>query len=641
MVREKNGSIINEVSLLLEKIKMRHQPFVTGVISLFFAFCTAFAFFMNYADFQMDIFYQDVLYRYMLSLGKHLQNAISGKELLLSLAVIGFFFLYQHHLNNRKYHRDIRFCKILSAVFGAFYVAGTVFLNNIPVFSSKAQTCKLFFAWVGCSFFYYALIHFCWSVVQKDLRHLSIIPVGCKQLFWKHSFAFTFTFLLLCWMIPIILKYPAGICWDASYQIDQGMGNVQLTTHHPVFHTLLMAWATKFGIWIGSANIGIFLFVVVEAIVLALVFSYGINLLVKLRASRWCILFSLFFFGLSPFVTGYVGTVIKDVYFTAFSLLFTIVLAEYTFARDTFWSSWHKPLVLILAALGMVLFRNNGIYVILPTIFVLLILELRYREGKILLRLTVLLVACLLPILSGKVLDVIYQPKKGSIAEALSVPFQQTARFVTEYEDEVTPEEKKIIGKILPYDELPALYNPYISDPVKNRYNPEADMEDLKQYLSVWFKHFLREPGCYFLSIWEQNVILLDPGYNNYVYYLGSNADDYSFKNGDYFHTPAVGEKLQSIYGIYLSLLHQLPLLYLINNMALYIIAFLVLGIFILSRRDYKHLIYFLPVLLALLVIIIAPCIRWHVRYSFPIIYSFPLLTGFYTSKTKKGFDSK
>lgn len=139
--------------LLFEKIKMRHPPFIAGIISLFFAFCTAFAFFMNYADFQMDISYQNVLYRYMISLGKHLQNAISGKELLLSLAVIGFFFLYQYYLNNRKYQRDIRFCKILSAVFGLFYVAGTVFLNNIPAFSSKVQICKLFFAWVGCSFF--------------------------------------------------------------------------------------------------------------------------------------------------------------------------------------------------------------------------------------------------------------------------------------------------------------------------------------------------------------------------------------------------------------------------------------------------------------------------------------------------------
>ena len=36
----------------------------------------------------------------------------------------------------------------------------------------------------------------------------------------------------------------------------------------------------------------------------------------------------------------------------------------------------------------------------------------------------------------------------------LSIPFQQTARYVTKYSDEVTEEEKDAINNVLQYDNL-------------------------------------------------------------------------------------------------------------------------------------------------------------------------------------------
>ena len=47
----------------------------------------------------------------------------------------------------------------------------------------------------------------------------------------------------------------------------------------------------------------------------------------------------------------------------------------------------------------------------------------------------------------------------SSIRETLSIPFQQTARYVSNYEDEVTEKEKKTIDKVLVYDTLKDDYN--------------------------------------------------------------------------------------------------------------------------------------------------------------------------------------
>ena len=78
-----------------------------------------------------------------------------------------------------------------------------------------------------------------------------------------------------------------------------------------------------------------------------------------------------------------------------------------------------------------------------------------------------------------------------SIREALSIPFQQTARYVKYHGDDVTEEERKIIDHILEYDTLAENYQPDLSDPVKNKYNKYTTREELKQYFKVWFKMFL------------------------------------------------------------------------------------------------------------------------------------------------------
>lgn len=63
-----------------------------------------------------------------------------------------------------------------------------------------------------------------------------------------------------------------------------------------------------------------------------------------------------------------------------------------------------------------------------------------------------------------------YNIEPGGIQEALSLPFQQTARYVKEHEEEVTQEEKEAIKGVLAYNKLGKYYNPKISDPVKATY---------------------------------------------------------------------------------------------------------------------------------------------------------------------------
>ena len=92
-----------------------------------------------------------------------------------------------------------------------------------------------------------------------------------------------------------------------------------------------------------------------------------------------------------------------------------------------------------------------------------------------------------------KVLDI----PAGSVGEALSVPMQQTARYIRDYGNEVTDDERTAIEKVLDYDAIAQSYMPELSDGVKQYYkNPGKG--DLARYMLVWAKMLLKHPVCYF-----------------------------------------------------------------------------------------------------------------------------------------------
>lgn len=527
----------------------------------------------------------------------------------------------------------IRFSWLLSIIFSAGYILGYIFLQEKHI-NSGMQAFKYIVAWLVGILIYHVLIQIFWCLAQGD--YLQKNKKIQTWIVWQYPFVITFIFLCICWTIPIILKYPAGICWDASWQIDQGMGNTILTSHHPVFHTMLMAWFVKFGMQLHSANVGIFLFCVVEAIILALIFSFAIKCLVDLQAKYWSILLAAIFFGFSPFITGYVGTVIKDVYFVAMCVLYITTLIVYAADRELFWSKCYYSILFVLATVGMVLFRNNGLYMCAPTALALMVYEFKKRDNKFVKHIVIIAMSCILAVTASKTLTHIYQPEKGSIAEALSLPIQQTSRYVKIYGNEVTEKEKKIINKVLPYDQLGELYNPYISDPVKAHFNRSATGDDLKQYLNVWWRQFLKHPTCYVKATVQQSIVLIYPGYNNYAYYLNSNADNYNYQKEQYFTTPRKIALLQQKYFKYLVGCHSVPIISLLNNMALYIMGMFCLLIFSWKKHNYNSMFFFIPLILSVLIIVAAPCIRWHVRYAFPVIYTFPLILAEFTRMRKE-----
>lgn len=598
------------------------------------SFCTTCTFFMHYdACQEYTLETNNKLYLYIYCVLEEMKNAFSPSGISLSLGMIGFLFFYFWFFSHPEYHVKIKFKRSISLLFSFFSVTGTILLNEIH-WKSSGQLVKMFFAFLGAYFFYSTIIQILYIILQKDYNiSLRFIPKKIKKVFWKSPGVATFITLLFSWAIPIILKYPAGICTDVAKQLNQGLGYTTLTAHHPIFHTMLMTWFVKLGRHFDSANLGIFFFCIVEAIILAAIFGFIISIFVKLSTSKWILVLSILFFAFSPYITGYIGTPIKDLYFVTMVCLYIITLFVYSVKPNMFWTEYKFPALFVLSSVGMALFRNNGIHICLLTGILILINEIVMHKKNFLFHSAIVLFSVILAFSSTKIINSIYDPLPGSIREVLSIPIQQTARYVSQYGEEITKEEKTVINKLLPYDELPKLYDPYISDPVKRYYNDKANKEDIKEYLKVWFHQFKKHPDCYIKATYQQNIFLLYPQYNNYAYYLNTDTFKYANTSIEDINTPDVLKKIQVIYRQTLDLSHDFPILNIVNNMAAYIMLLIILSAFIINKKQYSHLLYFFPLFISILIIIAGPTIHHHVRYAFPIIYTFPIWLAGFTTK--------
>lgn len=293
----------------------------------------------------------------------------------------------------------------------------------------------------------------------------------------------------------------------------------------------------------------------------------------------------------------------------------------------------------LISIIGVLLMRNNGKHVLYPTLVCIIFLLLKYRkrfDKQYIFNTIATIIGAV--ILAQSILAItvsVYNVQKGSIAEALSLPFQQTARYVSEFPNDVTEEEKDIISNVLDYENLASSYDPIKSDSVKASYMGNSN-DDLIQYIKVWIKMFFKHPLTYVKATLNQNYFLFYPFIGNDKVYSRFNSfvldEELASELGIEQHELNCFQKVMYSWDY---AKFSLPIVGALSQPFIYIFVFLVLLILVFINKLYKSLILFLPILLSILVILLAPVIQGHPRYAFPIIYSVPLVLGYYIYLTK------
>ena len=413
------------------------------------------------------------------------------------ILLILLFIFYKKLSNNIKLDKKYRvFIIVMSFIFVLGYSyqitsTGELFWGSI--LNILVSIIKI----VGYYLFFKVLIYYIVKFMQKEY----VVNNKIIKKFSEHPFLYLFIFLSICYGIFLVFYYPGIINYDNANQIKEMLGfhtryldainpisSSALTNFNPILHTVLLGGMFKIGLLLGNANFGLFMYSLFQMLIVILIYSYAVSYSIKEKISPIYSFIILLILGLVPIFGYYSITAVKDTLYTAFLVLFSIEI--YDFIKKEKLNN-HDFINLFLVSMLVILFRNNGLYIVIFTIPFLL-----YKKEKI-----AIIGVIALIIMSYASFNNVFLPSVGisgtSIRETLSIPFQQTARLVKIHGNKVSDEDRKVIDKILDYENLAKDYNEDLADPVKNKYNKDAEMKDLMEYFGVWFKGLVKYPLLY------------------------------------------------------------------------------------------------------------------------------------------------
>ena len=547
--------------------------------------------------------------------------------LLYLVFVIFLFLYYKKYLYSLKYNKIFNFSSLL---FSLFMVVGYSF----DVTDSSDLLLGSWFLFflsllkiVGYFIFFNVTINVIFNFIKEYDFPDFVKKNKLLLLFEKNPFLFSCILLLICYLPYMIAYYPAVINYDAANQIKEVMGihtrymdsvvlineNVFITNFNPVIHTLLLGGLFKLGYNLGSVNFGLFLYSVFQTALVIMTFSYAICFMKKQGIKSKYLIISLLIFALVPVFPMYAMTTVKDVIFSCLILLLVIYIYKFII-NDVLKKDYFIFFVIVLF---MMLFRNNGLYILL-LVFPFMIIVLKDKRKSLVL----IFVLSLVSYFGYNRLLNYFEIANTSIREALSIPFQQTARLVKYREHIIEENDKKIIDVILDYDTLAERYEPDLSDNVKNKYNKYATSEDLKRYFIVWFKYLLKEPMIYVDATLNNIYGYFYPNtaqwylYNNYNTKLEEAGFDYHFNNLNIVRNVFVG--FSNAYS-------RIPFLGLIVNIGFTTWIYLFLLFSLIITKNKKYIFTLLPGFVLLLTCVAGPA-NTYFRYILPLTFTLPIL---------------
>ncbi len=513
------------------------------------------------------------------------------------------------------------------------------------VFGSGTAVVTSCFKGVGIA----TLIFFVYDIANRvNIEKLDVVNRG----FDKKAFFKLTLIMIACWVPYMIIMAPGAMGTDTRDQFAQILGNgemswspgtvlrepddILLTNHHPVAHTLLLGIFLKFGELIGSYFAGIELYCVLQSIVFASALTYSVIKLQEYGMSERLAKIVYLFFTLCPLFPLWGMTTFKDTPFSIMLLVVTLLLYDAFKTPEKFTKS--KYWILAAALFVLLLVRNNGFYIVL-LLLPFTVIHFR-KDKKFVLK---IISVMLIPILLFKVgfTGVAFKVagvNDGSPREMLSVPFQQTARYIVEFENEVTPEEKDSILTILgggevTLNEIAQKYVPDRSDSVKGLYNKYATTEDLLNYFKTWFAQLAKHPACYVEAFLNLNFSWFSFDSNHDAIYYNGNTDKTIPDYLEGLDNPKALDGARSAVSQMVNMLDRIPIVSCLFEFSFYTWCYVIIFLAMLMRKRYTELLVCLPIFANYAICFVGPVA--YMRYVIPMIVCIPFVIFITFSRSK------
>lgn len=451
------------------------------------------------------------------------RTSISGKNdvrLFYQLVAVGITLMFLIIFSYHFCVREIVSSAVVSIIFGFCMWFGTVFSNKESWnYFLRNKYVKILDIWYILA---YALVMFGALLIigkiaaaygDKERQGANVkTKVEVKPArSTKKIFFMCAVVLLICWLPYYIVFWPGFQHTDLPTQmlqyfhvptrfqghdITDGV-NILYSNDHPYFQTKLVGLCIEFGFKIHNVNVGYSIYTFVQMIAFIVAFSCIIATLYRFKVNHTLLKISLVLYAIIPVFPLYSLLIGGDSFFSVFFLFYMLGILWIFGTKGAVLKNNKFMIAMILEIFLMAASKNQGVYVAAAMFLFCIIYFSKYRV-----RIAVCMVVPIILFQFGYCGAFFKVAKIASVGkqEALSVCFQQTARYVKYHGDEVTQEEEEAIKKVLKYKAIGKLYDPNLSDPVKKTFKTKSTSEDLKNYFKVWFQMGLKHPGEYIQS---------------------------------------------------------------------------------------------------------------------------------------------
>lgn len=442
----------------------------------------------------------------------------------------------------------------------------------------------------------------------------------------KRQWIWRVALLLFLCRVPFLVEfYPGNFFYDTSSSVEQFFGykdthiayatsdpTIVRSNHHPVIYTVLFGGTIALGNAIGSQNVAMFLFLLLQAGLTAWVVARLLWL--ARRRTRIPTGVMIGIYALYP-VFGFWSTMmLKDPFFAMATLWLMIPLAAIGITRGRI---ARRPRFLLSFFLLLLLFelsKNQGVYI--AAFIFAYCLVLYWRQWRV-------PAVVLSAVLTFQVFVRIVLPAchvaQGGKQELYGFMFQQVALYAREHPNEATPEERAGISRVLPFDTVGAHYVATLQDSVKFRYNVDAASDDYARFFSAYFSLMKKHPETYLKATWANCDAYFHPT-GKYVIAGDEFATD--IENPDsiirlkrWLDKPFIGSE---------KILH-VPIIGLFFDMGFLVPLALLLCLYLIVRRRWHVLLMALPAFLSIGVLVLSPQNGCY-RYTMPIVWALPML---------------
>ncbi len=471
---------------------------------------------------------------------------------------------------------------------------------------------------------FYSFSFVWWLCTQKktakiaDLKYPNI---------YKYFPLISFAVCILIWIPWFLYSSPGILTPDSINQLEQIVGLVPASNHHPYLHTLTIKLFYNIGFAIThTPNGGVAAYIIFQMIFL----SFCAAFLIKTIQDYQCTpsyrfpLLVLAFYTLVPYNAVMSITLWKDALFGGITLLFSIML----FRCVSNVPGNHKILWLCLyplSALAFCLFRSNGWYAFLLTTPFIIIGCLKNKRILILLNILVIITAATIrgPIMNH------FGIEQPDFVESLCIPIQQIARTLVD-DRELSDDEMEQIQMVIDPTYIHELYAPDFADNIKELVragDQQYLIDHKKDYMKLYLRMAMKYPADYFYAYVDQTY-----GYYNPTSHYSVADVEGIIENevGVYYDPLIMSHSLLKMREILLKLQTIVPIYGSLWSMGCMLWFTLILFAISICKAKKEtsasHWLPFIPVISLTISLMIATPVATEFRYAYGLFYTIPLL---------------